>query len=205
MSDFSGVLGANEKVLWSGRPAKKAFILPALGGIPFGSVFLTFFFVWLSGVPFMATLPIELAVMLAVWGFGLIVVPPLWQLMKYPNMEYVFTDRRLIIRRWALGKRVWSVDRSEIKDFGAKFGLVDKFFGTGTVYPITPSYPFAPRRWFPYTRNGDGAGDPWHCLILRLESMKSLLKCRYGRRQLFILPCRRWKSLLRFREFSEMP
>lgn len=129
-------------------------MLPALGGIPFGLLFLTIFFLWLARIPFMLNppLPIPLALMLAGWGFGLIVIPPIWQLKKYPNTEYVITDKRLIIKTWVFRQKMWFADFSEIKEIGVKVGLVDKLFGTGTVYPITPSYPFAPGervlRWY---------------------------------------------------------
>ena len=154
MSSLDRILRANEKVLWCGKPARKAFILPALGGIPFGLLFLTVFFLWLARIPLMLNppFPIPLALMLAGWGFGLIVVPPIWQLKKYPNTEYVITDERLIIKTWVLRQKMWFAYLSEIEKVGVKVGLVDKLFGTGTVYPITPSYPFAPGervlRWY---------------------------------------------------------
>jgi len=143
---------ANEKVLWRGKPARKAFFLPSLGGIPFGVIFLSIFFMWVAGAPFMSDLPIELALMLAGWGFGVIVVPPIWQLKNFQNTEYVITNQRLIIQTWALRPKLWWAYFSEIKEIGVKMGLVDKLLGTGTVYPITPSYPFAPGMRFRYTK-----------------------------------------------------
>ena len=115
MSKLERMLKANENVLWSGRPAKKAFILPALGGIPFGLLFLTIFFLCLAGMPFMFGLPVELAIMLAGWGFGVIVVPPIWQLKKYPNTEYMITDKRLIIQTWTIWLRTWFANFGEIR------------------------------------------------------------------------------------------
>ena len=66
MSKLERILKANEKVLWSGKPVRKAFILPAVGGVPFGLLFLTIFFLWLAGLPFLhnPSLQIELAYML---------------------------------------------------------------------------------------------------------------------------------------------
>jgi hypothetical protein len=63
----------------------------------------------------------------------------------------VITDKRLIIQTWALRQKMWWVYLSEIKGIGVRMGLVDKLLGTGTVYPITPSYPFAPGMRFKYT------------------------------------------------------
>ena len=156
MLKLDGILKTNEKVLWSGKPVKKAFILPALGGIPFGLLFLTIFFMWLAGMPFMFGLPIPLALMLAGWGFGLIVVPPTWQLKKYPNTGYMITDQRLIIQTWTLKLDTWFANFGEIKEVGVKVGLIDKLFGTGTVYPVTSSYPFPPGKKFWYTDGSPG-------------------------------------------------
>lgn len=152
MSKLDRNLRANEKVLWRGKPARKAFLLRSLGGIPFGVIFLSIFFMWVAGTPFVSDLPIELALMLAGWGFGVIVVPPLWQLKNFPNTDYVITDQRLIIQTWALRQKVWWAYFSEIKEIGVKTGLVDKLLGTGTVYPLTPSHPFAPGMRFSYTK-----------------------------------------------------
>ena len=101
-------------------------------------------------------LPIELAIMLVGWGFGVIVVPPIWQLKKYPNTEYMITDQRLIIQTWTIGLRTWFAHFGEIKEVGVKIGLADKQLGTGTVYPITSSYPFPPGKKFWYTEGGMG-------------------------------------------------
>lgn len=147
---MEGNLWANEKVLWRGKPLKKALLLRSLGGIPFGLVFLVIFFMWATKVPFMIGLPIELALLLAGWGFGVVLVPPIWQLKSFRNTDYLITDKRLIILTWVLKQRVWWATFSQIKEVGVKIGLVDKVLGTGTVYPITSSYPFPPGMRFSY-------------------------------------------------------
>ena len=156
MPRLDNILSVNEKVLWRGKPARKAFLLRSLGGIPFGVIFLAIFSIWVTGAPLMVDLPIELALMLAGWGFGVIVVPPIWQLENLQNTDYIITDRRLIIQTWALSRKMWSARFSEVKEIGVKVGLADRLFGTGTVYPVTSSYPFAPGMRFSYTE-----GDPF--------------------------------------------
>ena len=135
---------------------KKAFMLPAFGGIPFGLLFLTLFFLWLAGIPFMSGMPVALSIMLAGGGFGVIIVPPMYQLKKYPNTEYMITDKRLIIQSWRFKLNTWFAYFGEIKEIGVKVGLVDKLLGTGTVYPITASFPFPPATRFSYTRGSPG-------------------------------------------------
>jgi hypothetical protein len=100
----------------------------------------------------MIGLPIELALLLVGWGFGVIFVPPIWQLKSNRNTDYIITDKRLIILTWFLKQRVWWATFSQIKEVGVKIGLVDKLLGTGTVYPITSSYPFPPGMRFSYTK-----------------------------------------------------
>ena len=39
MSGMKDILDPNEEVLWSGKPDRKAILLPALGGIPFALFF----------------------------------------------------------------------------------------------------------------------------------------------------------------------
>ena len=104
----------------------------------------------------MSDLPLTLAIMLVGWGFGVIIVPPVYQLKKYPNTEYMITDQRLIIQTWAFKMDTWFAHYSEIKDVGVRIGIVDKLLGTGTVYPVTPSYPFPPGKKFWYSSRGMG-------------------------------------------------
>ena len=156
MPKLDEVLSVNEKVLWRGKPARKAFLLRSLGGIPFGVIFLAIFSMWVAGAPLFVDLPIELALMLAGWGFGVIVVPPLWQLKNLQNTDYIITDRRLIIQTWAFGQKIWWAKLGEVKEIGVKIGLTDRLYGTGTVYPVSSFYPFSPGMRFNYSK-----GDPF--------------------------------------------
>ncbi len=99
----------------------------------------------------MSDMPIQLAVMLAGWGFGVILVPPIFQLMRFPYMEYAITNQRLIIQTWALKRKTWSANFRDIKEVVVKKGIADKWLETGTIYPITSSYPFSPGMRFNYT------------------------------------------------------
>jgi hypothetical protein len=49
LSRLDKLLDAKEKVIWSGKPVKKAFVLPGLFSIPFGLVFLGFAIFWMWG------------------------------------------------------------------------------------------------------------------------------------------------------------
>ena len=40
---------------------------------------------------------------------------------------------------------VWFTELGNIKEIIVRIGFVDKLFGTGSIYPITPEYPYAPQ------------------------------------------------------------
>jgi hypothetical protein len=101
-------------------------------------------------------MPVVLAIMLAGWGFGVIIAPPMYQLKKHANTEYMITDKRLIIQSGAFKLGTWFAYFGGIKEVGVKVGLVDKLLGTGTVYPTTARYPFPPGMRFSYTRGNPG-------------------------------------------------
>ena len=48
---------------------------------------------------------------------------------------------------------MWFTDLNRIKESIVKIGLPDRILGTGKLYPITPEYPYAPKRHL-YSRAG---------------------------------------------------
>jgi uncharacterized membrane protein YdbT with pleckstrin-like domain len=132
-------LNANEKVLWSGKPEKKAFVLPVLGFVPFGLFFLGFSIFWMWGA-FSAGAPDFFTVFglpFVVAGFGITVGPLVWQLLRYRNTEYVITDKRIITQTGAVGLDTRFVDFDKIQEVYVKIGIIDRLFGTGSLYAMT--------------------------------------------------------------------
>lgn len=142
MSAFKDILDPNEQVLWSVKPDKKAFMLPAFGGIPIALFFLGISAAWLVVGASVLESPLVVAIPAAIF---LILVPPLWQYRKMPKAEYMITNQRLIIKSGVTEQDVWFTDLDNIKDTIVKIGLVDKILGTGKLYPITPAYPYEPK------------------------------------------------------------
>ena len=135
------ILRAEETVLWRDRPVKATVLLQAFGGVPFALVFGAFAFLMLySGMPLLG-FPI---VLLAV-ACGLVIVPPIWILMKVPSTEYMVTNQRLLIKSGITKYDLWFNEHGNIKDILVKIGIIDKILGTGKLYPITPEYPYAPK------------------------------------------------------------
>jgi hypothetical protein len=150
VSAFKNILDPNEQAIWSGKPDKKAFMLPAFGGIFFALFFLGITSIFLmAGVPFLespAVFTIPLAIVLII---GL----PLWQYKKLPHSAYMITNQRLMIKSGVTEHDVWFTELDNIKDTIVKIGLVDKILGTGKTYPITRAYPYEPKPRA-YTKGG---------------------------------------------------
>lgn len=136
------VLDPNETVIWSGKPDKKALMLPAFYGIFIALFFLGITSIFLmTGTPFLMS-PAVVTIPLAI---ALIIVPPLWQYRKMPHSAYMITNQRLIIKSGITEQDIWFTDLDNIKDTLVRIGFVDKILGTGKLYPITPEYPYEPK------------------------------------------------------------
>jgi membrane protein YdbS with pleckstrin-like domain len=138
VSKLAKFLDAREEVVWSGKPEKSAFVIPVLGVVPFGLFFLTFisFFIW----NFSAGAPdffVFFALPLVVLGVAITVGPLAWQLLRYRNTEYVITNKRVITQTGAIGTDTRFVDFDKIQEVYVKIGVVDKLFGTGSLYAMT--------------------------------------------------------------------
>jgi hypothetical protein len=141
MSKLDGILNPFEKVIWSGKPKKIAYILPAFGFILFALVFASAFSAIVhaanpSGVFWILPIVVGLVI-----GF----IPVVWQSKKSPSVEYMITNQRLLIKSGTTKEDVWFTDLNRIKESIIKIGLVDRMLGTGKLYPITPEYPYAPK------------------------------------------------------------
>ncbi len=139
LSKLERLLNPDERILWNGKPVKKAFVLPALGSVPFGLFFIAFFILFFWGTVFTAAPP-PFAIFASVFmliGVGITVGPLVWQLLGYRNTEYMITDRRIITQTGAIGLDTRFVDFDKIQEIYVKVGFFDRLFGTGSVYAMT--------------------------------------------------------------------
>ncbi len=139
MPKLDRLLKTNEKILWSGKPEKKAFVLPALASVPFGLFFLGFSIFWLlstssAGAPDFFTI---MGLPFVMVGIVIAIGPFLWQLLRYRNTEYVITDKRIITQTGAIGLDTRFVDFDKIQEIYVKIGVIDRLFGTGSLYAMT--------------------------------------------------------------------
>lgn len=138
MSNMNSFLKSNERVLWSGKPVKAAFIATGLVAIPFGLIFLGFSLFWIwgaasAGAGFFAFFGLPFVLI----GFGVTFGPTIWQLLRYRNTEYAITDQRVITQTGAIGLDTRFVDFDKIQEVYVKIGFADKLFGAGSVYVLT--------------------------------------------------------------------
>jgi len=147
------LLNADEKVLWSGKPVRKAFILPVLVSIPFGFIFLGFAIFWMgaaasSGAPNEFSL---FGLLFVLIGIGIAFGPFLFQLLRYRNTEYMITDKRIVTQTGAIGLDTRFVDFEKVQEVYVQIGVLDRLFGTGSVYAMTAGFSgFAPRGGYGY-------------------------------------------------------
>ncbi len=87
MPDFTENLRPQEKILWSGKPVRAAFFLPALGGVPFALFFWAVAIAFeYMGVPIL-TGPSFFAIPISGLTVLLIVVIPGFQLLRFRNSK----------------------------------------------------------------------------------------------------------------------
>ncbi|TRO52433.1 PH domain-containing protein [Candidatus Bathyarchaeota archaeon] len=153
MSGLDRLLSANEKIVWRGKPVKKAFLLSGLMAIPIGLIFLSFFIFWMWSTASMGA-PFSFVIFgLPIVGIGLAVTlgPFLLQILRYRNTEYVITDKRIITQTGAIGLDTRFVDFEKVQEVYVQIGWIDRLFGTGSVYAMTAGFSgFSPRGGYGY-------------------------------------------------------
>ena len=145
MSEKRSIIDPNETILWKGKPDKKAYVLPALKGslvLFLGLGFLTLILI------LEASLLESQAIIVIPFVFAFVMLlPPLWQLRKYPTKDYIITNQRLIIQRGFVEPDEFIINLDEIKEVLVKISSFDKRLSTGSIYPITDLFPYEPGKY----------------------------------------------------------
>jgi membrane protein YdbS with pleckstrin-like domain len=179
LSILDKLLDAKEKVIWSGKPVKKAFVLPGLFSIPFGLVFLGFAIFWMwgassSGAPNFFTL---FGLPFVLIAFGIIFAPSILQFLRYKNTEYMITDKRIIVQTGTIGLDTRFVDLEKIQEVYVQVGVIDKLLGTGTVYAMTAGFSgFVPRGSYGYGYGGFHVNRPSFAALKEPYEVQKLLQ-----------------------------
>ncbi len=135
------ILDEDEQLLWKGKPKKKAFILNAFFKMmPFAIVWLFFDLFFISNVIGAAEIFDGLYIFLIVFfAFHLM---PVWIWIynvitankKHKNLDYAFTNKRIIIKSGIIGIDFKTIYYSEIDLVNLKVGLIDKMLHVGDIY-----------------------------------------------------------------------
>ncbi len=147
-NSIEDVLAEGEQLLWRGKPKKSAFIWSrVLKMLPIAIIWLCFdgaFIGLMVGLNVFSQIPTMFIVFICV--FLLFHLLPVWIWVgniltanrQHKNMEYAFTNTRIIIRSGVVGIDMNNIYYADIKNVNLKVGFIDKRLHVGDIY-ITSS------------------------------------------------------------------
>ncbi|MDR1629334.1 MAG: PH domain-containing protein [Oscillospiraceae bacterium] len=138
--DIRNVLVEGEKVLWSGKPKKSAFVInKSLMMLPFALLWLAvdggFIFIIVSSGAFS-----EMAFFIV--PFFALHLFPVWKWLsnvltankRWENTQYAVTDKRIIIQSGFIGMDYISLYYKDITNVRLNIGAIDKLLQVGDIY-----------------------------------------------------------------------
>jgi hypothetical protein len=136
MGELAEIVGADEDILWQGRPALLPFfattLLSLLVGIPLLS--LVFLPATTTGTPVM-TGYLLLAPFLLL-GLTFAVAFPLYRILRYLHTRYAITDKRVVLESGIIERESEMVDFDQIAGASVEVSLTDIFLGLGRTGSI---------------------------------------------------------------------
>ncbi|MEM3153686.1 MAG: PH domain-containing protein [Candidatus Bathyarchaeia archaeon] len=143
MSQLSKYLRQDENILWSGKPEVIPFIFSGYAGFSlFGVIWLIFILIMILSMP-VAGAPstfLFFAVFFILFGLCLAIGPLVAELLRYRNTEYAITNQRLIAQTGVIGLDTRFVELNKIQEVYVTVGLLDKIYGTGSIFAVTAGY-----------------------------------------------------------------
>lgn len=142
LKNIEDVIGSDEQILWSGKPKKRAFLINAFTKmLPIALIWLLFdgAFIGLM-IGTMDEIPASVKIFMAV--FFLFHLAPVWIWLshvltanrQHENLEYAFTQKRIIIKSGIIGIDFKNIYYSEIDSVNLRVGLVDRIEKVGDIY-----------------------------------------------------------------------
>ena len=142
LKNIEDVIGSDEQILWSGKPKKRAFLINAFTKmLPIALIWLLFdgAFIGLM-IGTMDEIPAPVKIFMAV--FFLFHLAPVWIWLshvltanrQHENLEYAFTQKRIIIKSGIIGIDFKNIYYSEIDSVNLRVGLVDRIEKVGDIY-----------------------------------------------------------------------
>ena len=142
LKTIEDVIGSDEQILWSGKPKKRAFLINAFTKmLPIALIWLLFdgAFIGLM-IGTMDEIPASVKIFMTV--FFLFHLMPVWIWLsnvltanrQHENLEYAFTNKRIIIKSGIIGIDFKNIYYSEIDSVNLRVGLVDRIEKVGDIY-----------------------------------------------------------------------
>ena len=142
LKNIDDVIGSDEQILWSGKPKKRAFLINAFTKmLPIALIWLLFdgAFIGLM-IGTMDEIPAPVKIFMVV--FFLFHLMPVWIWLsnvltanrQHENLEYAFTNKRIIIKSGIIGIDFKNIYYSEIDSVNLRVGLVDRIEKVGDIY-----------------------------------------------------------------------
>lgn len=142
LKNIEDVIGSDEQILWSGKPKKRAFLINAFTKmLPIALIWLLFdgAFIGLM-IGTMDEIPTSVKIFMTV--FFLFHLMPVWIWLsnvltankQHENLEYAFTNKRIIIKSGIIGIDFKNIYYSEIDSVNLRVGLVDRIEKVGDIY-----------------------------------------------------------------------
>lgn len=138
------IIDDGEKILWRGKPKKSAYVLNAfLKMLPIAIIWLAFdgaFIGLLLTQIGWDMIPAPMKIFIFVFfAFHLV---PVWIWIanvvtanrQHKNLEYAFTNRRIIVRSGIIGIDFKNVFYTDVEAVNLKVGIVDKMLKVGDIY-----------------------------------------------------------------------
>ncbi|HCE34436.1 MAG TPA: hypothetical protein DEQ88_03600 [Clostridiales bacterium] len=142
LKNIEDVIGSDEQILWSGKPKKRAYLINAFTKmLPIALIWLLFdgAFIGLM-IGTMDEIPTAIKIFMVV--FFLFHLMPVWIWLshvltanrQHENLEYAFTNKRIIIKSGIIGIDFKNIYYSEIDSVNLKVGIVDRIEKVGDIY-----------------------------------------------------------------------
>ena len=142
LKTIEDVIGSDEQILWSGKPKKRAYLINAFTKmLPIALIWLLFdgAFIGLM-IGTMDEIPAPVKIFMVV--FFLFHLMPVWIWLsnvltanrQHENLEYAFTNKRIIIKSGIIGIDFKNIYYSEIDSVNLRVGLVDRIEKVGDIY-----------------------------------------------------------------------
>lgn len=135
------IIGDGEALLLKQKPKKKAYIFNSIiKFIPIALIWLIIDVGFICGLALTASVPKMLWALLI--PFFAVHLLPVWFCIAnivrsgkaWKNLEYAFTDKRIIIRSGVIGINIVNVYYADIKGINMRIGVFDRLFKVGDIY-----------------------------------------------------------------------